>query len=123
MLIAGGGGAADDAQVARPSCATLRPPRHGIPDGLPHEGETTLEHVRVVLGEATGELAVRFGAFDVGIEPRNGDVWSGHDWRDARVFAAHDFQFVAHLHRLADAPTMEWQIEGVPVHFVVPGCS
>jgi hypothetical protein len=99
-------------------CDTAEPPRHGLPDGLPHAGSTTKSHVYDVRAKSYEELLHKYGATEVIEEARNGAVWRKAGGGTEVVEAA-DFLLRLYLPSASQCPVTPQSIGGVPLSFVV----
>lgn len=112
------------AQLARPATTNcpISAPLTGVGDGLPQEGQTTLDHVRQTMNRYEPIIRQDFaGVLSLSVEPRNGEVWRGKRG-DFTVHRVEDYWIVVHVETATScpgAPAAFHSYDGVPLHFVV----
>ena len=98
-------------------------PLTGAGDGLPQEGQTTLDHVRATAVRYEPTIRSDFaGVLSLSVEPRNGDVWSGVQGGAYTTHQVRDYWIVVHVAGSTycpSAPAAFHSYDGVPLHFVV----
>ncbi len=110
--------APDTPVVVPPLCAKSESPLQGIADGLPMAGETKFPHADAVVHTSTATLIERFGATDVRVEPRNGQVWMPPR-ESPKVVEAADALIRLYLPSAARCPTEPQSFEGIPLSFAI----
>jgi hypothetical protein len=92
--------------------------RSSIGDGLPRKGQTDRERVERILEGTRDDLIATFGATDIIMVPRNGQVWAGPGNGDYTIEDALDYQLRVTLGPESPCPQAPFLWEGIPVEFV-----
>jgi len=86
-------------------------------DSLPKKGQTAKERVDGLLADAVVVFVDAFGALDVRVIPRNGQVWDGPGRGVYTVEDAVDYQFKVTLGPDSPCPAAPYSWNGIPVVF------
>ncbi len=86
-------------------------------DGLPRKGQTDKQRVDTVLADGKEALTESFGAVDVRVIPRNGQVWDGPGDGVYTIENAPDYQIRVTLGPNSPCPSSPYSWNGIPVLF------
>lgn len=92
--------------------------RSEVADGLPPLGSTTRERVTGAL-TLTARIRHDFGAHQVVVAPRDGQVWARTGSRTIVIRDTHDYLLEVHLSSDRQCPHVPASYGGIPVKFVV----